>query len=178
MIPNPHAWRYAVLAIVAMIVVAWLLGAFAPRSARADTLLARGVGATGRAAPRGGPVTATAALRRPKAIRVAPVPIRPLPAALRASVTGNASWYCKPGRSTCTVGHPGGHYAAAGPKLRALLGRYMGRTVSVCTSSACTQVTVIDWCGCPDGRVLDLYADAFDDLAGLGAGVVSVRVTP
>jgi rare lipoprotein A (peptidoglycan hydrolase) len=86
---------------------------------------------------------------------------------------GVASWYCGHG-SACAAGYPGGLYAAAGPALR--VGRWRGRKVVVHAGGRQVQVTLIDWCACPR-RVVDLYADAFDDLAPLGRGVLKVTVT-
>jgi rare lipoprotein A (peptidoglycan hydrolase) len=53
---------------------------------------------------------------------------------------------------------------------------WRGSVVDVCRGRACTTVRLIDWCACGGGRVIDLYADAFDDLAPLGRGVISVTV--
>lgn len=89
-------------------------------------------------------------------------------------VAGTASWYCGNG-SPCTRGYPGGLYAAAGPALR--VGDWRGRSVQVCRLSTCIRVRLIDWCACPNGRVLDLYADAFRRLAPLSQGLVKVTVT-
>lgn len=167
-------WRWLVLGAVAALAVSWLL--IAPHAVASASLVGRGVGG-GVQLP--GPVTAVGRLRTAASPKVGPVAMRYLPTPQRAS--GGASWYCKPGRSACTVGHRGGLYAAAGPRLRALLGpRYMGKTVTVWWGSSHVAVTVIDWCGCPDGRVLDLYADAFEALAGkdsLSRGVLDVVVT-
>ena len=66
-------------------------------------------------------------------------------------------------------------YAAAGPALR--VGSWRGRTVTVCGSGNCVNVRLIDWCACGSGRVIDLYSDAFRQLAPLSSGTVSVRVT-
>lgn len=89
------------------------------------------------------------------------------------SVRGAAAWYCNNG-SGCPAGYSGGLYAAAGPALR--VGNWRGRTVSVCGSGSCVNVTLVDWCACGGGRVIDLFADAFGRLAPLGTGTVSVRV--
>jgi rare lipoprotein A (peptidoglycan hydrolase) len=91
------------------------------------------------------------------------------------SVSGSASWYCKPGVSACHDGYPGGLYAAAGPALR--VGDWRGRTVSVCGSGNCVNVKLIDSCWCASGRVIDLYSDAFSRLAPTSAGTISVRVS-
>jgi len=91
------------------------------------------------------------------------------------SVRGTASWYCQAGVSVCHSDYPGGMYAAAGPALR--VGNWRGRTVTVCGSGSCVNVKLIDWCACGSGRVIDLYSDAFRQLAPLSSGTVSVRVT-
>lgn len=66
-------------------------------------------------------------------------------------------------------------YAAAGPALR--VGDWRGRTVRVCAGGNCVSVKLIDWCGCPSGRVIDLYSDAFRQLAPLSAGTLQVTVS-
>jgi rare lipoprotein A (peptidoglycan hydrolase) len=38
-------------------------------------------------------------------------------------------------------------------------------------------VTLIDFCQCPGGRLLDLYSDAFERLGPLSRGVLKVTVT-
>lgn len=86
---------------------------------------------------------------------------------------GYASWYCLSGKSRCTVGHPSGYYAAIRKDLLYL----RGSTVSVCTSSKCINVTIID-CNCgPNANLIDLYSDAFRVLAPLSQGKVLVTVS-
>lgn len=49
--------------------------------------------------------------------------------------------------------------------------------VRVCRTSgpaACATVTVVSYCGCPDGRIIDLSPTAFRQLAPLSAGIVWV----
>jgi hypothetical protein len=98
--------------------------------------------------PRPAPRSTPAPTRRPK-------PTQP-PVAPRTtrSVSGVATWYCEPGVSICTNGYPaGGAYGAAGPELRAALGNWRGKTVYVNGIA----VTLIDWCGCGDDHVIDVY---------------------
>jgi len=91
------------------------------------------------------------------------------------SVRGIASWFCGHG-SPCTRGYPGGLYAAAGPSLR--VGEWRGRYVDVRSDDGRTvRVQLIDWCACPNGRLIDLYSDAFERLAPLSKGVMTVEVT-
>lgn len=66
-------------------------------------------------------------------------------------------------------------YAAAGPGLR--VGDWRGRRVQVCGSGSCIVVRLIDWCACGDGRVIDLYSDAFRRLAPLSTGELRVKVS-
>lgn len=129
--------------------------------------------------PRPTPGTAVA----PRVI-VAPTPApksRAVPAAASTTagssrVSGSASWYCMPGTSACHYQYSGGMYAAAGPALR--VGNWRGRTVRVCGSGSCVSVKLIDWCACPsNGRVIDLYSDAFRRLAPLSSGTVRVTIT-
>jgi rare lipoprotein A (peptidoglycan hydrolase) len=105
-----------------------------------------------------------------RAPRTAPAPTR-----TGHSVSGPASWYCKTGTSACTHGYPGGMYAAAGPALR--VGAWRGRVVQVCGAGGCISVKLIDWCGCPNGRVMDLYSDAYRRLSPLSTGTQRVRVS-
>lgn len=104
-----------------------------------------------------------------------PPPAEPDPALalLPPLVDGVASWYCAVGRSSCTRGHPGGLFAAAGPALR--VGDWQNRTVKVCAGS-CVEVRLIDWCDCHGTRAIDLYSDAFRRLAPLSRGVLTVSV--
>jgi hypothetical protein len=95
-------------------------------------------------------------------------------------LSGTSSWYCLPGRSACTRGYGASCIcAAAGPTIRAALGDWRGRTVVVSTGNVDVVVTLIDWCSCPDGRLLDLYAVAFGGLApnGLSDGLIDVGVS-
>ena len=87
---------------------------------------------------------------------------------------GSASWYCLPGTSACHYAYSGGMYAAAGPELRK--GDWRGRRVTVCNGGDCIRVTLIDWCGCPGNRVIDLYSDAYRRLAPLSSGTIPVTV--
>lgn len=94
-----------------------------------------------------------------------------------------ASWYCLPHRSACTAGFsPSGLYAAAGPAIRAALGPgWMGQRVTVCTPDcghprASVVVRLIDFCQCPGGRLLDLYAGVYAQLGPLSTGLLDVEV--
>jgi len=91
------------------------------------------------------------------------------------SATGAATWYCKTGVSACHHAYPGGFYAAAGPELR--VGNWRGRHVRVCGNGSCVNVTLIDWCACGGNHIIDLYSDAFRQLAPLSAGAVHVKVS-
>jgi rare lipoprotein A (peptidoglycan hydrolase) len=94
-----------------------------------------------------------------------------------APVTGNATWYCQPGRSACTRGYPAsGPYAAAGPALR--VGNWRGRWVTVRANGRAIRVRLVDACQCGNGRrLIDLYGSQFARLAPLGRGVLRVSVT-
>lgn len=93
-----------------------------------------------------------------------------------ASVSGLATWFCGPS-SPCTAGHPAScRCAAAGPALRAWLGpAWRGQLVTVSRGDRSVTVRLIDWCAC-HGRVADLYATAFAELAPLARGVLRVEV--
>jgi hypothetical protein len=92
----------------------------------------------------------------------------------RIRARGDATWYCLNGVSACHRDRGSGMYAAAGPELR--VGDWRGRKVSVCRGDDCVRVTLIDWCACPGDRVIDLYGDAFRELASLSTGIVPVTV--
>ena len=96
----------------------------------------------------------------------------------RPTLSGQASWYCRPGVSRCTRGFGWrGHYAAACAPLRRLLGSgWRGRTVLVSRGGLTVRVRLIDSCS-SRRRAIDLYASAFRNLAPLWRGVIQVRVT-
>lgn len=108
---------------------------------------------------------------RPHRVVVAPrrSPKKVLPVS-GTSISGLASWYCQPSRSICTSGYSSsGMYAAAGPKLRAAIGRsWRGRRIVVCNHTTCRNLTLIDWCQCHRGtsieKVIDLYHAAWTSL--------------
>jgi len=89
--------------------------------------------------------------------------------------SGTATWYCKTGVSVCHHDYPGGQYAAAGGPLR--VGDWRGRRVQVCGGGRCIIVTLIDWCACGNGHIIDLYSDAFRRLAPLSSGGLRVKVS-
>ena len=81
-------------------------------------------------------------------------------------VTGRATWF-----------HAPDHTAAAGPALRKALGRgWRGTTVRVCHDGRCERLRLQDWCGCPNGRVIDLSHRVFRRFEPLWRGVMRVRV--
>jgi hypothetical protein len=124
-----------------------------------------------RSALTGAPLSPTAPVGRE-------LPGGPLSGAPRSAIGsvllgGKATWY----------DDGPGHYAAAGPVLREALGgdpAFRGERVTVCSDDACVTVRLIDWCACGDRggvpTLLDLSADAFDELAPLGRGVIPVTI--
>ena len=83
-------------------------------------------------------------------------------------IGGRATWY-----------PASGMIAAAGPALRHYLGRHWrGTLVDVCSGGRCVVVRVSDWCACrgSGGRLIDLSADAFAQLAPLSRGVIPVEI--
>ena len=92
-----------------------------------------------------------------------------------ARMRGYATWYCLTGTSACHRSASGGMYAAAGSELRTK--GWRGSKVRVCTPDRCVTVTLIDWCACKGDRVIDLYSDAFRELAPLSRGVLRVTVS-
>lgn len=89
-----------------------------------------------------------------------------------ALIGGWATWY--------DVGP--GFYAAAGPELRAALGpSWRGQLVEVEGPGRLSVVVeIVDFCACGDRHgqptLLDLSIDAFEQLAPLEAGIVSVSI--
>jgi hypothetical protein len=91
------------------------------------------------------------------------------------ALRGLASWYCNNNGSrgpisACHYQYPDtgafNAYAAAGPKLRAALGNWRGRIVTVNG----LRVKLVDWCQCYQGRsyekLIDLYRDVYDVVGG------------
>ena len=95
----------------------------------------------------------------------------------RPTLSGQASWYCRPGVSRCTRGFGWrGHYAAACAPLRRLLGSgWRGRTVLVSRGGLTVRVRLIDHCR-SNRRLVDLYGSVFDDFAPLSVGVIRVTI--
>lgn len=100
----------------------------------------------------------------------------------RRYISGTATWYCEAGRSRCPTKYPDrigrtDNYAAAGPRLRQVLGRgWRGEQVLVCYRTRCVEVTLVDWCRCKGDRVIDLFGDPFRYLAPLSRGTIKVTV--
>lgn len=117
------------------------------------------------ASPPPPPPTAAPPTPRPSP-RATPRPT-PEPVAPRTShsTTVTATWYCEPGLSRCSVGRSDGLYAAISPDLEWL----RGKAIRVCYGASCVVVSIID-CNCQATQAIDLYADAFRELAPLSAG--------
>ena len=99
-----------------------------------------------------------------------------VPVPTTTPLVGVASWYCETRRSPCTARYAAsGAYAAAGPALRRNPA-WRGSYVVVRHGDVAVRVQLVDWCECPDGRVLDLYGSVFRQLAPLSRGLVTVEV--
>ena len=84
-----------------------------------------------------------------------------------AGLHGSATWFAAPSGT-----------AAAGPALRAMLGKgWRGQTVQVCAGGRCVRARLTDWCACGHGRVIDLDRRLFAALAPPSRGVIRVTVT-
>lgn len=93
-------------------------------------------------------------------------------AAGSAMVAGEATWYCP---DFCTKGHPpGSMVAAAGSELR--FPGWRGSFVTVRHGGRSVRVQLVDWCGCPGSRIIDLYRAPFDVLSDPSRGVINVEV--
>lgn len=88
------------------------------------------------------------------------------------AIRGVATWYCLPSwPSKCMKVHPNprGMYAAAGPALRAALGRAWRNHLVKVTNLAngrSVWVRLADWCACGQGHTIDLYSGPFAMLSG------------
>jgi len=88
--------------------------------------------------------------------------IRPSTVALE----GRATWYA----------YRSGQ-AAAGPALRAFLGKnWRGTVVTVTANGHAVTARLTDWCACGHGRVIDLDRRLFAQLAPPSRGVLRVTV--
>jgi rare lipoprotein A (peptidoglycan hydrolase) len=93
-------------------------------------------------------------------------------------IRGTATWYCNDGQrgtSSCTRGYGPEDMVAA---IDTDLGFDKGDVVLVRSLAGDEQVTVtiVDVCGCPGSRLIDLTSGAFRRLAPLGIGVLPVTV--
>ncbi len=114
---------------------------------------------------------------RPKATHHArSAPVRTTGHVLR----GAASWYCNSDRSrgpisACHYAYPDtgafNAYAAAGPRLRAAMGSWRGRIVSVDG----LRVKLVDWCQCYKGQSNEKLIDLYRDVYGVVGGSVTIR---
>jgi rare lipoprotein A (peptidoglycan hydrolase) len=100
------------------------------------------------------------------------------PRAAAPRIRGTATWYCNDGQrgtSSCTRGYGPEDMVAA---IDTDLGFDKGDVVLVRSLAGDEQVTVtiVDVCGCPGSRLIDLTSGAFRRLAPLGIGVLPVTV--
>lgn len=92
--------------------------------------------------------------------------LNPQPTRNAASLEGVATWYrYVPGQ------------AAAGPRLRAMLGEWRGQSVAVTANGRRIVVTLTDWCACGGDRIIDLDRRDFAKLANPSVGVLRVSVS-
>lgn len=98
---------------------------------------------------------------------------------LAHQLKGIATWYCLLGVSPCQAAHQRGRFAAAGPALRLALGpSWRGRVVAVSVpGESPIFVTLTDWCACPSGHTIDLYAEVFSLFKPLSEGTTDVTVS-
>ena len=115
--------------------------------------------------PSSAPTTAPQATRKPKpSVR----PTGEIGTAVGA-LKGQATWFASLGSWD---------YGAAGPRLRAAMGNYLGRFVRVCAGSRCVVVKLVTSCACqPDTRLIDLSRSAFSRLGDPSVGVLEVTVS-
>lgn len=88
-------------------------------------------------------------------------------------ISGLATWYCLSGSSVCTRGYGQDDLVAA---IDTDLGFVKGDRITVRYREAEVTVTVVDVCGCPGDRLIDLTSGAFARLAPLDLGVIPVTI--
>jgi hypothetical protein len=89
---------------------------------------------------------------------------------------GTATHYCLPGQrgtAYCTRGYGPEDMVAA---IDTDLGFDKGDVVTVRFGDKAVTVRIVDVCGCPGNRIIDLTSGAFRRLAPLGLGVLPVTV--
>lgn len=86
---------------------------------------------------------------------------------------GLATWFCLSGSSACTAGYDQADLVAA---IDTDLGFAKGDRIRVRFGDRSVVVTVVDICGCPGDRLVDLTSGAFRELANLDVGVIPVTV--
>lgn len=89
------------------------------------------------------------------------------------TVSGTATWYCMSGSSACTRGYSQDDMVAA---IDTDLGFEKGDRIEVRYQDRSVVVTIVDVCGCPGERLVDLTSGAFSRLADLGLGVIPVTL--
>lgn len=93
------------------------------------------------------------------------------------TVEGSATHYCLPGQEgtqNCTVGYGPDDFVAAIDRKDSEFRK--GDRVLVTHGDESVTVTIVDTCGCPGRRVIDLTSGAFRKLAPLGEGVIDVTL--
>jgi hypothetical protein len=155
---NGAAW----IVLAVLLVVAFVILVAAPRSVQSAAHPVAG--------PSGAPLAVVVESR------AATVPAVPPGGAPR--IRGTATWYCNDGQrgtSYCTRGYGPEDMVAA---IDTDLGFDKGDVVLVRSLAGDEQVTVtiVDVCGCPGSRLIDLTSGAFRRLAPLGIGVLPVTV--
>lgn len=95
------------------------------------------------------------------------------PAGAPRRVSGTATWYCLSGSSACTRGYGQSDLVGA---IDSDLGFRKGDRVVVRYGARSVTVEIVDVCGCPGERLIDLTSGAFARLADLGLGVIPVTL--
>jgi hypothetical protein len=159
---NGAAW----IVLAVLLVVAFVILVAAPRSASVDSPR---LALSGASLPDvgAGRISGAVVVDRPSG---AP------PTAER--IRGTATWYCNEGQrgtAYCTRGYGPDDMVAA---IDTDLGFDKGDVVTVRSLAGDESVTVriVDVCGCPGNRLIDLTSGAFRRLAPLGIGVLPVTV--
>ena len=102
------------------------------------------------------------------------------PVSITASILlgGKATHYCLPGQrgtSYCTRGYGPEDMVAAIDRKDTPWRK--GDRVLVTHGRRSVVVTIVDTCGCPGSRLIDLTSGAFRQLAPLSRGVIAVELT-
>ena len=109
----------------------------------------------------------------PEAGGASPVAVLGAMVAAQRVISGRATWYCLSGRSVCTRGYRDSDMVAA---IDTDLGFEKGDRIEVRHRDRAIVVEVVDVCGCPGDRLVDLTHGAFSRLGDPALGWLPVTL--